>query len=75
QEIENLVNLEQLYVQDNKIKSIPVELSKLTKLRFLWMQRNEIVDAYEFLNEVHKLTELSELFLTENPIQITVDGL
>jgi Leucine-rich repeat (LRR) protein len=64
-----LTNLRGLYLQENKISAVPIEITKLTNLWYLWLNYNEIVDVHELLLGIFNMTELTELFLNNNKIE------
>ena len=65
-EIQYLTQLEQLYLNDNKIKEIPTEIKYLTQLNSLDLSTNFIK---EIPKEIQYLTQLTDLDLHINNIE------
>jgi hypothetical protein len=65
-EICQLVNMEQCWINCNKIEIIPAQISNLTNLRWLQLSDNQVT---EIPLAVTQLTRLQSLFLANNKLQ------
>jgi len=61
--LENLTQLKELQLANNKLTEVPKGLEKLTKLETLYLDSNKLTDVTGLEN----LTELKKLFLDYNP--------
>lgn len=62
-----LTGLENLYIDHNKIKGLPIHISQLVNLKIIWADNNEI----EYVTKgVYHLPKLRELYLNNNKIVV-----
>jgi Leucine-rich repeat (LRR) protein len=71
QSIENLTNLKDLYITNNKIKTIPESIGKLINLNWVDLTGNQISSVPSFIGNLPKLEGIR---LEQNPIRDVAVG-
>jgi len=67
--IEELNNLKVLYLDNNQLTSLPIEIGNLTSLQTLYLGGNQLTSLPK---EIGNLTSLQELYLGKNQLNIEV---